>query len=241
MKTLLRTFSLAIALVFTLQLQAQDISLGIKTGVQSANVKVPGFIGDISQIPDFKSITTFNVGAVSEIGLHKNFALQPELSFTQKGFQLSEETNVDLFNIPVPVGATAISKFNYLEMPLLAKAKFGNELANFYLLAGPTLGYALSGKLDTRAKILVELDLFETSIDLDAVDYQRFEIGGMAGAGVSIGTGAGTQLFLDVRYSHGFSQPYDIPIVRERVQHNSIGVNIGFTMPLGSKNTTPRA
>ncbi|MEO1262273.1 MAG: porin family protein [Bacteroidota bacterium] len=241
MKTFLKTISVAIALVFAFSATAQTVSFGLKTGVQSANVKVPGFIGDISQIPDFKSITTFNVGAVSEIGLHKNFAIQPELTFTQKGFKLSEDFDVNLFNVPLPIGATAVTRFNYLEMPLLAKAKFGNERSNFYLLAGPTIGYAMSGKLDTRAKLLIELDLFETPIDLDAVGYQRWEIGGMAGAGVSFNTGGGSQLFFDVRYSHGFSQPYDIPVVRERVQHNSIGVNIGFTVPFGGKNGVPRA
>ncbi len=241
MKTLLKTISFAIAFVFALNMSAQEISFGIKTGVQSANVKVPGFINDISQIPDFKSITTVNVGAVSEIALHKNFAVQPELNFTQKGFQLNENFDVNLFSLPIPVGATAITKFNYLEMPLLAKAKFGNENANFYLVAGPTFGYTLSGKLDTRAKLLVEVDLFETAIDLDAVGYERWEVGGMAGGGVSIGTGNGSQLFLDVRYSHGFTQPYDIPVVRERVQHQSVGVNIGFMMPIGGKGQLPRA
>ena len=241
MKTLLRTISAAIALVFAFNLQAQDISFGLKTGVQSANVKVPGFINDISQIPDFKSITTFNVGVVSEIGLHENFAVQPELNFTQKGFQIKEDFDVNLFDIPLPVGVRAITKFNYLEMPVLAKARFGNELAEFYLVAGPTFGYALSGNLDTRAKLLVELDVFSTSIDLDAVGYKRFEVGGMAGAGAAFGIGNGNKLFLDVRYSHGFSQAYDIPIVHERVQHNSIGLNVGFTMPIGNKVAKPRA
>lgn len=241
MKTLLKTITLAIAFLFAFNMTAQDISFGIKTGVQSANVKVPGFISDISQIPDFKPITTFNVGAVSEIGLHKNFAIQPELNFTQKGFKVSENFDVNLFNVPIPLGATAITKFNYLEMPLLAKAKFGNEKANFYLVAGPTFGYTLSDSLDTRAKFLVEIDLFKTDIDLDAIGYERWEVGGMAGGGVSIGTGNGSQLFLDVRYSHGFTQPYDIPLVHEKVQHNSLGINIGFLMPIGGKGFAPRA
>lgn len=241
MKTFLKTFSVAIALVFAFSATAQTISFGLKTGVQSANVKVPGFIGDISQIPDFKSITTFNIGAVSEIGLHENFAIQPELNFTQKGFKIKESFDVNLFGIDLPIGATALSKFNYLELPLLAKAKFGNEKSKFYVLAGPTVGYAMSGKLHTRANLLIELDLFETPINLDAIGYERFEIGGMAGAGVSFNTGGGSQLFFDVRYSHGFSQPYDIPVVRERVQHNSLGVNVGFTVPFGGKSSVPRA
>ena len=126
-------------------------------------------------------------------------------------------------------------------MPVLAKAKFGNEKTNFYVVAGPTFGYATGGSLDTRAKLLIEIDLFKTDINLDAVGYERWEVGGMAGAGVNFNVGNGNNLFFDVRYAHGFSQPYDIPIVRERVQHNSIGFNVGFTMPLLKKAALPRA
>lgn len=242
MKILMKTTILAFALFFSFFAQAQTFSLGVKAGVQNANINAPDFIEDMSVIPDFKPIVTANFGLVSEIGLHKNFAIQPELVYTTKGTQIDENFNVDLFNVPVPLGVTAISKFNYLEMPLLAKAKFGNELANFYVVAGPTFGYALNGRLETRAKVLVEVDLFDTPIDLDAVNYQRWEVGGTAGFGVSVNTGNGGQLFLDARYTHGFSQPYDIPIVREKVQHKNIGLNIGFMMPIGKKQTTvPRA
>ncbi|HFA52228.1 MAG TPA: PorT family protein [Bacteroidetes bacterium] len=242
MKALLRTTGFAMAFIFAINLSAQEFSLGIKTGVQAANVKVPGFISDINAIPDFRSITAVNVGVVSEIGFNEHFAVQPELNYTQKGFQIKEDFGLNLFDLPLPLGVTAISKFHYLEMPLLAKAKFGNETANFYLLAGPTIGYAMSGNLITRARVLVEVDLFNTPINLDAVGYNRWEIGGMAGAGVSFNVGNGNQLFLDARYSHGFSQAYDIPVVRERVRHNSVGVNVGFMMPIGKRKVAaPRA
>lgn len=233
MKTLLKTTTLLGILLFGFQMQAQEISFGIKTGIQSANVNAPDFIEDIALVPDFKPITTVNVGVVSEIEFHPNFALQPELVYTTKGAKINENFDVNLFDVPLPVGVTAISKFNYLEMPVLAKAKFGNESANFYLVAGPTFGYALNGKLETRAKLLVEVDLYDTPINLDAVNYERFEVGGMAGAGFSVRMPNGSQLFLDARYSHGFTQPYDIPIVREKVQHKNFGVNIGFMMPIG--------
>jgi hypothetical protein len=138
------------------------------------------------------------------------------------------------------VGVTAISKFNYLEMPLLAKAKFGNEFANFYVMAGPTFGYAMSGDLKTRAKFLVEIDLYNTSINLDNVGYQRWEVGGMAGAGISLNTQGGGQFFIDARYSHGFTQPYDIPLVHEKVQHKNIGVNVGFMAPISGRRQPVR-
>lgn len=243
MKILLKTTTFAFAFLLAFVANAQTFSLGVKAGVQNANINAPDFIEDLSVIPDFQPITTANFGLVSEIGLHKNFAIQPELVYTTKGTKIDESFNVDLFNVPIPLGVTAVSKFNYLEMPLLAKAKFGNELANFYVVAGPTFGYTLNGRLETRAKVLVEVDLFDTPIDLDAVDYERWEIGGTAGLGVSVNTGNGSQLFLDARYTHGFSQTYDIPIVSEKVQHKNIGINLGFMMPIGNKQATgvPRA
>lgn len=228
----MKTTALVLATtIFSLAAQAQKISIGPKAGVQLANVEAPGFIEDASFLPDFKHITTANFGVVSEIELHPNFAIQPELVYTTKGFQVDEDFDLELFNVPLPVGATAISRFRYLEIPLLAKAKVGN----FYFLAGPTFGYTVSGRLDTRAKFLVEFDLFDTKIDLDDVNYQRWEVGGMAGAGVAFPVFDGGQIFLDARYSHGFTQPYDIPLVREKVQHRNFGVNVGFMLPIGRK------
>lgn len=239
MKTLLKTTFLALLLAFAFHLQAQTFSIGLKGGAQLANVKAPGVFDKVSFLPDFQPIATPNIGVVSEINLHPNFSIQPELSWTQKGFQLNESFDVNLFDVPVPLGVTAITKFNYLEMPLLAKAKFGN----FYVLAGPTFGYALNGNLRTRADLFItEIDLTNTGINLEKVGYERWEVGGMAGAGVSIPVfNGGGQIFLDARFSHGFTQPYDIPIVHEKVLHKNFGLNVGFTVPLGGQKTTPQA
>ncbi len=236
---MLKTTTLALLIAFAFNLQAQTFSIGLKGGAQLANVKAPGVFQDLSFLPDFQAITTPNIGVVTEINLHPNFSIQPELSWTQKGFQLNENFDVNLFNVPVPLGVTAITKFNYLEMPLLAKAKFGN----FYLLAGPTFGYALNGNLKTRADLFItEIDLTNTDINLDKVGYERWEVGGMAGAGVSIPVfNGGGQIFLDARYSHGFTQPYDIPVVHEKVFHKNFGFNIGFTVPLAGQKASPRA
>lgn len=239
MKTLLKTTTLALLLIFAVQLQAQTFSIGLKGGAQMANVKAPDAFNDLSFLPDFQPIATPNVGVVTEINLHPNFAIQPEFSWTQKGFQLNENFDVNLFEVPIPLGVTAVTKFNYLEMPLLAKAKFGT----FYVLAGPTFGYALNGNLKTRADLFItEIDLTNTDINLEKVGYERWEVGGMAGAGVTVPVfNGGGQIFLDARFSHGFTQPYDIPVVHERVFHKNFGLNVGFTVPLGGQKTTPRA
>ncbi|MCB0517285.1 MAG: PorT family protein [Lewinellaceae bacterium] len=238
MQTAMKTTALAIILLFSIVGQAQQVSFGFKMGAQRANVQVPDILSGSEYLPDFKSITTTNFGIVSEIALHPNFAIQPELSYVTKGFKVHENFDLKLFDVPLPVGLTAVSQFRYLEMPILAKAKVGK----FYFLAGPTFGYAMKGNLETRARLVLEYDLFDTKINLDKVGYDRWEVGGMVGGGFAFPAFNGGQIFLDARYSHGFTQPYDIPLVHEKVQHKSFGLNVGFMLPLGRKGDGyPRA
>lgn len=226
--TMKRTTILTTVFAFlTMTVFSQTISIGIKTGFTSNNIAKPEIIETIDVIPEFRNLEALNFGIVSEIGFNENFAFQPELNFTIKGFKLRESANINIYEMPLPLGVTAVSKFKYIEMPLLAKAKFGTGKAQAYLVAGPTLGYATSGKLETRANILFEIDLFETPLDLNGIGYERFEVGGTVGGGVAFDTGGG-QFFVDARYSHGFTQVYDIPVVREKVQNKSFGINAGY-------------
>lgn len=209
--------------------QAQ-VSLGIRGGYQMAGIKATDGLDALA--PDFKKIDAFSIGAVMEMPLGYGFHFQPELAYSRKGFSIQESTALDLFNIPIPVGVEAISRFDYLETPLLMKYKFGDGRVNAYIAAGPTFGYALDGQLITRANALLDIKLIDTDIDLDAINYERFEVGAALGGGLSFQTPFG-QLFVDARYNHGFTQVYDIPVVDERAKNRSIGINVGFMAPIG--------
>jgi len=215
---------------------AQDISFGLRGGVNFANVYTTDGLDNLT--PDFKSYEAINLAAVAEIGITENFAFQPELAFISKGFVVAEDFDLELFNVPLPVGATAESRFRYLELPLLAKYKFGGEGLNAYVTAGPTLGYAMSGRLITRANALLDFQLSDSNIDLDAIDYERFEVGALVGLGVAVNTSFG-QLFADARYQRGFTQLYDIPVVEEQIRNQGIALNVGFLIPIGSGNIRP--
>ena len=220
----------AALLVFSLlTVNAQEISFGIKAGVNFANVNATQALDQLT--PDFKDIMTYSFGGVAELGINENFAIQSELLYTQKGFGLREGVNVDLFNIPLPLGVTAESRFNYLEVPLLAKVKFGNDQVKGFLTAGPTFGYATSGRLVTKANVLVDFRLVDTPINLDAINFQRFEVGGALGGGVAFDTDFG-ELFVEARYNHGFSQLYDIPLVDETLRNRNIALSAGIMIPI---------
>ncbi len=207
-----------------------QFSVGIRGGVNWANIQATEALDNIT--PDFKNLDEWNLALVAEYAISDNFAFQPELEFVKKGFRIKENFGVELFNTPLPLGVNVESRFRYVNMPLLAKVKFGDNVVKGYALAGPTFGYALNGNLITKANVIIDIKLLDEKIDLQDIDYQRLEVGGMLGAGLSFDTNAG-QFFIDARYNHGFTELYDIPYAEEKVKNKGFGINVGFMMPIG--------
>ncbi|MBL7818089.1 MAG: PorT family protein [Saprospiraceae bacterium] len=216
-------------------ISAQTFSLGGKVGYNWNNVAAPAFNGTI----DFKNMTNTNFGLVAQIGLTDNFSIQPELNYLQKGFRINEGTDLTLFNVPVPVGVNAVTAIKYVEMPLLAKYKFRSEGASGYVFAGPSVGYALSGNLETHAQVIIDFKVGTTPINLDAVDYKRLEVGGVVGAGFEVPIG-NAKLFGEARYTHGFNQVYTVPVVGAEVKNKGFGVSAGFAIPISGGKSSAR-
>ncbi len=116
--------------------QAQMLKFGVKGGVNFANYTG----GDISGI-DFKTITSYHVGAVVELKVFENFAIQPELLYSTQGSELEG------------FGDQIKNELGYLSLPVLAK---------FYLTPNK-----LSLELGPQASVLVsernEVDTNDTN------------------------------------------------------------------------------
>ena len=236
MQVIKRIVTFALIILLSSPLFAQP-AIGIRGGINYGSVSEPEIIGGI--LPDFKSIIGLNLALVGEIPLGNNFSFQPELAYAQKGFKIQEGLNVDLFKIPIPIGAKVVTKVNYMEVPLLAKYRFGSEKVNAYLTAGPVLSYATGGKLQTKAQILFDIPITSTDLDLDALGYQRFDFSASVGAGLSVDTGAG-ELFVDARYVHGFNNVYDVPLVDLKLKNKGFGINVGYMISLGNTGSPAR-
>ena len=81
---------------------AQIVKFGVKGGVNFANLD-----GGPEGI-DYKSKTGFHAGAVAEIKILPNFAIQPEAMFSSQG-AASDVDGVDDFNL------------DYISVPVMAK------------------------------------------------------------------------------------------------------------------------
>ena len=209
LKKVLFTF---ICFAFTASLIAQ-ISVGARAGITLPNqtFEVDGI--DLSLDPNLG--LTF--AAIVEIGISDAFAIQPELAFVQKGAKLEQENYYG--------GGTVESKLrvNHIDVPVLAKVKFGTENVGAYVAGGPSFGYAISAS--------EEFDGDKESFDDDDwEDYNRFEVGGLIGGGVGLNLASGGQVFLDLRYMLSLNNLSDFEDVTTR--NKGLVISVGFMKSL---------
>jgi hypothetical protein len=167
-----------------------------------------------------KNSTGLALGALLEIGLGERFAIQPEVNLVAKGYRLDDDGFSDY-----------TEKFNYLEVPLLLKLRFGGENIGVYLAAGPSFGYALSGHKKGTTIFGGQVD---EDIDFDQDLLKRTDFGAQAGIGINLGLGPGA-LFVDGRYLLGFTDLNDDPTLADEleIRHAGINLNAGYKITFG--------
>ncbi len=197
-------------------IHSQSLSFGIRTGINSATVNVEDESG-LNVEPE--SRTGLDIGLMLEIGLTEDFSIQPEIHYMQKGFEQVFEILGDEFESELSL--------NYLEIPILAKYSFGSETVRGFVNAGPSLGYALSGKTIES----FNGDKEETDLDFEEEEFSRLDFSFALGGGIGFKTGPAT-IFVDVRYLLGLSN-LDDSENDTTVRNRGLGFAVGAMFPLG--------
>lgn len=168
------------------------VKFGVKAGLALANWSSSEALFEGYPL---KNKAGFVFGAFSNIGLAKNFSLQPEVLYIQKGSKINvsegEVTGTVKFNI------------DYLEIPLLLMYSFQKENSTLIpsIFAGPFIGFNAS------AKQKVEVTGEEYSYDIkDEIKDVEF--------GVTFGLGLAKKMskltfHSDIRYDLGLSNIAD--------------------------------
>ena len=174
--------------------QAQETNFGIKAGFNSFNItNDPG--------DEYDSRSGFYAGLFTHIHLSPQFALQPELLYSQKG-----TSNIDLGVVDADL------KLDYLSIPVMVQYMFDN---GFRIEAGPQLGFLLNAKLDAGA------DEEDVKDDFKSVD---FGIG--AGLGyIHVPSGFG----VNARYNLGLTNISESDAVESNNRGFQIGLFYQFT------------
>ena len=136
MKKHLQNTLFSLLLLTTFLSKAQN-TMAIRVGTNVANYKF--HYG--SAVPTWQQLPTspyafVTVGALIEVLINKYAALQGEVNFVQKGFYAESGSIFGLSKDRLIV--------NWLDIPLLAKLRFGSrEAMNGSLFFGPSLNYGL--------------------------------------------------------------------------------------------------
>ncbi len=111
-----------VAFLSLTSLQAQEFGFGVKAGANFASLN-----GD--DVDNFDGRTSFHVGAVARIGITESFAVQPELVFSNQGYNY--DFDGDDFN----------GRLGYINIPIMADYTLAE---GFSLQGGPQIGINIS-------------------------------------------------------------------------------------------------
>lgn len=172
-----------------------------------------------STLADYKkSINGIQAGVSFQAGITPAFSLVSELYYLRKGGKLQA-------NNPLTTHESSL-RLNTLELPVLARLHLGK----FYVNAGPSIAYNLSGK-NTMGDISTKLS-FKNSTE----GFERFDAGVQVGGGVELPCKQ-RRIVLDIRYNYGLTNiAYD-----KDIHNRAVMISVHFskpwkTNPLGRNN-----
>jgi len=213
-----------IILICSQTINAQ-FSAGLKTAVIINDVEVNSGALDLNKL--VKPITGFAIGGSLSHDINSNLALQSELLYKHTGFKISEGTSINIAGFEVPVGATIKTSINYLELPILLKYKMNIGSIGGYIQAGPSLNYAMNGKIRTVANSIIDFNINTIDLNLAGDAYNRFGIGANIGAGLEFPTSANSFISTEVRYSRDMNSQVEVPVIKAGVRNSGFSIAIG--------------
>ncbi|MCS7035936.1 MAG: porin family protein [Saprospiraceae bacterium] len=196
MKKVSKIALLLLLLLSATGLSAQGVGLGLRGGLHFANWSLNDVAKD-EFVFDPKSATGLLFGALLEIRLSNNLAIQPEVTYIQKGTKIDET----ILSVKSEGGYT----INYLEVPIMLKVGTGFGVGRFDVLLGPSFGYGLNGKYEIKATSGGITVTEEEDIDFEKDEISRTDLGAQFGASVGLNLGSSARLFVDGRYLLGFT------------------------------------
>lgn len=138
-----KTIIVASALLIFMGANAQNVHLGIKGGLNASNINVSNNSGN-----KLDTKLGFHAGLMAHIHASKNFAIQPEVYFSQEG------AKTKVANIK------SVNNLDYINVPVLAQYMFGN---GFRVEAGPQIGFLVNAKDKVGSVSTDSKDFYKTT------------------------------------------------------------------------------
>jgi hypothetical protein len=201
--------------VFVLSVAASSAALAQKTEVHFGVLAGAAFakVGGKDATGDIKTRVGIAAGGFVNIGVSKNFAIEPEALFVQKGAKRTES------------GTASNLKLSYVEVPVLLKVRFAGASKGTvvpHLYAGPYLGFKAGCHLSaTSGSITASAKCEDSPFDFKV---KSTDFGATFGGGVDVG-----RAIIDVRYDLGFSKIGNDPGGDNDIKNRVFYLLVGWT------------
>lgn len=211
------------------QTSLAQVQVGIRGGANWGFASKPAFLGSLTPTLHPSAGPT---GAVFlDIPLSDRFSFRPEVAYVQKGFVVNEGLDIGFGGFKLPIGARIAYQSQNLEIPLLLKINLSDGPVQPYIIAGPSVGYALDGRVRTRATALFTTQPYDVDLNYGNA-LNRWDVGAVGGLGLAMDAGAG-KFFIEGRYTHGLTRQVQMPIVNVNVRNRGVAVSVGYSFPIG--------
>ena len=206
-----------------------QVQVGIRGGGNWGFASKPAFLGSLTPTLHPSAGPT---GAIFlDIPLSDRFSFRPEVAYVQKGFVVKEGLDINLGGFSLPIGARIAYQSHNIEIPLLLKVNLSDGPVQPYIIAGPSVSYALNGRIRTRATALFTTQPYDVALNYGNM-LNRWDVGALGGLGLAMNVGAG-KFFIEGRYTHGFTRQVQVPVVNVDVRNRGIAASIGYSFPIG--------
>ncbi|QMW07122.1 porin family protein [Spirosoma sp. KCTC 72228] len=229
MKRIVLAGVLAFFGLFVTQISVAQVQVGIRGGANAGFASKPDFLG--SMMPDFHPTIGPTAALFLDIPLSERVSFRPEIAYVQKGVAIKEGIDLNLGGFNLPIGATIAYQSQQLEVPLLFKFNLSDGPVQPYLIAGPSVSYALDGRIRTRASGLITTKPYDIDVNYGGM-LNRWDVSAVGGLGLAFDAGAG-KFFIEGRYTNGFTRQIQVPVVNVNVRNRGVAFSLGYSFPIG--------
>jgi hypothetical protein len=210
--------------LFLISSLCSQLSAQFKAGI------IGGFnFADLDLKDETSSRTVWGLGAVVDLHLYENFSIRAEPMYIKKGGVIEADSD----------SPRITARGEMLELLLFAKYEIGN-VEKLYFLAGPSIAFLLSNKIDAEVNgIHFNSDITENT--------EKIDFGINFGAGLQFPIGILT-VFLEGRYSLGLNNlqkggtyeysagrlvvQEEMDVERDKFKSRGFQLMLGATIPL---------
>lgn len=192
---------LSLILVSENLLAQSNIKVGIDAGATYSTVQgdaaksLNGLLNLTNGIASTRNHLGFYAGLNADIPIASNISLAPGVMYSQKGYEISGSFSPKGLNF-IGADAKAILQTNYIDVPVLLKAK----LEGLQVFVGPQISYLTNASLKTTAGVL-GVNLLNKTIDATS-QFNRWDAGVIIGLGYEFANG----MYISGSYDYGLQK-----------------------------------